>query len=340
MLTRHHLSALIALTVPACAEAPAVFSSDAGADVGPSLDAGPSGEPWVCDEVMTWPSSSGTDTVSYRRYHWDPDQRTRTQESRNDSNFDGTVKLAWRYDRAGREIAYVGFEHDGSGGDFQRDNEYDDHANLSDSRLSYPDKPDLNAPSRADIWMGSRVEHEYDAEDRLRASVITPYGPGNSGSQVQRIEYGHDAAGRCETKLTAVEGRAPVSERYVYDSQDRLSEVHQSGSFNPPLACMGSITVIEYDEQDRVKARRTWVCGHAMDTRPDREIIYRYNSEGFRRADIYDFLDDVVNYRFVTTDGEEEWASYTIETQTADCAKMAAAVGGPESKKDQRCRAQ
>jgi len=278
--------------------------------------------------------------VRYHRYHWDPDQRVRTQESRGDSHFDGTVTLAWRYDSAGKEIAYVGFERDGSGGDFQRDNEYDVHANLSDSRLSYPDEPDLQAPSGADIWMGSRFEHEYDAEDKLRASIVTPYGPGSSAPQVQHIEYGHDAADRCETKLTDVEGRPTVSERFVYDSQNRLIEEYQTGRSNPPLGCMGAITVIAYDEQGRIASRKTWVCGHSMDTRADSETVYQYNADGFRRADIYNFVTDVVNHKVVTPKGEEEWASYTIETQSADCAKMAAAIGGLSTQTDQRCRAQ
>jgi hypothetical protein len=340
MLTRRHLSALLALTVPACAEATAALPSDAGADVGPSHDAGPSGEPLVCDEVVTWPSSSGADMVTYHRYHWDRAQRIRTQESRNDAGFDGTVKLAWRYDSEGKEIAYAGFKRDPSDNAFQIDSEYDDHANITDSRLSYPDKPDLSMPADATVWMGSRFEHEYDAEDKLQASIITPYGPGESGSLVQRIAYGHDAAGRCETKLTEVEGRPSVSERFVYDSQNRVVEEHQTGRSNPPFGCMGAITVIAYDAQGRIESRKTWVCGHSMETRADIETIYMYNSEGFRRADTYDFVTDVLNHKVVTPEGDEEWASYTIETQTADCAKMAAAIGGISDQKDQRCRAQ
>ena len=326
---------MIGLTVPSCAEGPTLLPADAGSLADAHRDAGPELDAIVCDEVETWPNSDGTDSVTYRRYRWDPTQRVRTQESRSDRNFDGFVKLAWRYDSDGKVLAYAGFEREPGYGNFQHDREYDPQGNLSDFRLSYPDKPDLNVPSPADTWMGTRYEHEYDAQDKLQASTITPYGPGNSSPLVERVEYQHDAAERCASKLINIEGRDSIKERFVYDSRDRLIEEHQTGRSNGPFACTGSITTISYDDRDRVTARRTWACGRATNTPADVELVHTYDAQGGRRTEIIDQLTDVVNDMIITPEGEALWVSHTIETQSPGCATIAAAIGGP---KDQRCR--
>lgn len=336
---RRARAALIALIVPSCADGPVVVPADAGGDAVVSPDAGGPGATTLgCDEVVTWPSAGGNDSVSYHRDRWDSAQRIRTRESRRDASFDGTVSLAWRYDEEGKEVAYVGYARDPSGSSyesFQHDRAYDEHGNLSDFRLSYPDRPNLNAPSEASVWMGTRYDNEYDAEGKLLGTVLTPYGPGNSRPDIERISYEHDAKGRCASKLTDSDGRDPITERFVYDSKNRVIEEHQTGRMNYPFACASSTTVISYDDRDRLTSRKTWVCGRSMDEGADIDIVHTYDADGARRSAIFDFLTDVVNYKVVTPAGEERWASYTIETQTPGCAAITAAIGGSSG---QRCR--
>lgn len=331
------LPALLTLVVSGCAADPALVQPDAGhaGDGGAgfetylSLDAGADQGTLLCDRVVATPYSDGTESRTYYRDRWDSERRIRAEERREDASFDGTVALAWRYDVDGKILAYAGFK----GRSFQHDREYDEHGNLSDFRLSYPENPDLTVPSSADLWMGTRYEHEYDAQGLLRSSVVTPYGPGNETARGSNIRYEHDAAERCVYEETTVPSggadSGPFGIRYMYDEQSRIIEEHETGRRNGPFACTGRVTLSDYDEQGRRTRVRTWICGHAQDQHPDMESTYRYAKDGSRRLETFDFLTDVANDIIDTADGEKRSAAHFIENQSAGCAALDAAIGGP-----------
>ena len=79
-----------------------------------------------------------TSAASTWRVTWDAAKRVMSQHASVAE--DSAVKLAWRYDAAGRLVAYAGFGP-GTYDNFQQDLQYDDGGNRKDFQLSYPSTP-------------------------------------------------------------------------------------------------------------------------------------------------------------------------------------------------------
>jgi len=264
--------------------------------------------PEACLESRTWPDSRSL-PADYTRKTWDDASRILVAENSNSMTFDKVSTLKWRYASNGRTIAYLGVEQP-----FQHDYRYDDHDNVTEFLLSYPEKPDLLVPSTAGVWIGTKYANEYEPSGRLAASTSTPMGGGSGEEGPTRGVYTEDAGGRCVTvEMTNTQGKAV--ETRTYDSQGRLGGVDVSSSNYT------SKRTYTYDEKNRVLTSALTISGRPFPGTST--TTHTYLPDGSERVMVDDGITDIADERHVTV------------TRTAACLAIDAAIG---SQPDARCR--
>ncbi len=259
-----------------------------------------------CVETRTWMDTPRS-TVDYTRKTWEPTQRILVAQYSPSPTFDTVSTLKWRYASNGRIIAYIGVEQP-----FQHDYRYDDHDNVTDFRLSYPDSVDVLSPSQAAPWMEASYANEYGPSGLLTATTVTSSG-GGAGPSPGRRTYTEDAAGRCASVET--HGSQDVTETRTYDQAGRLSTVKQSGMSWPGLQ------TITYDDQNRI-ATRSYTTTNAFHPGTTTST-FTYGLDGSQTITIDDGITDVSSEQHVTV------------TRTAACLAIDAAIGAPA---DAHCR--
>jgi hypothetical protein len=268
----------------------------------------------VCLEVETRPNIMIR--TSYLRTTWDPALRILTvQESPSSTFATGISTLKWRYASEGRIIAYIGVEQP-----FQHDYRYDEHENVVEFRLSYPQTPDLMTPSTAPTVIGWSYDHQYDAIGRLIGSIKTS-SDGGAGDPASQRAYFEDGAGRCK-RIESVSPDVPYLEQRLYDDAGRLSRIDAMQGSGTSAATRTEITT--YDDQGRIHRRSGTFSGPAgylgsgTLTR-----TYDFAEDGSETITTNDDTTDVLSDRVV------------ILTRSAACQAIDAAIGAPV---DQRCR--
>lgn len=259
------------------------------------------------------------------RETWDATTRVHTRYANEKP--DSQIELAWHYDDQGRLLSYVGIREP-----FQHDYQYDEHGNVKDFRLSYPGQPDLFVPSPAGTWMGTSYANEYSEAGRLRASTVTPYGPGETAPQVVHKTFAQDEQGRCVRAESKSDSVYSVETR-SYDAAGRLATVHVEAS---PYAafhsqCKASTTTYTYDTDGR-ELSATTRCVDTPDERPVFQTTHRYAADGSVTSETLDFETDVGG-EGVTFEGKAVFAGRRVEKRSAGCAELDKAI----TASDQAC---
>lgn len=280
----------------------------------------------ACQEVSTWPGSNNL-PPEYSQQTWDDALRVLSEEHSTTNTFTGHVDVAWRYDQAGRVVAYASFAT--GYGTFQEDNTYDDHGNALDFRLSYPSVPDVAVASAADPWMGTTYQNQYEGQ-RVVSSTSTPYGPGSNGAGAVQRTFHEDAAGRCDRiETTPLEpGAIKYTEVRAFDAGGRLSRIDVTTADTMGIYWCGSnITLNTLDDTGRVTEMRRW-CGTDVTGDPTFRTITSYGSDGGQRVESFDFFNDTPNDVVMTSHGQQP-VTHWIRTRSAGCARLDAAIGAP-----------
>jgi YD repeat-containing protein len=264
----------------------------------------------TCRETITFPDYEIRN--NYVRRTWDADQRTATEVSSTTADFEMVQTLKWRYRSDGQILAYVGVDNLL----FQHDYAYDEHDNVVDFYLSYPETPDLMQPSSAAPWIGTSYANEYDAAGRLVQSSRAPYGEGAASIPGEVSTFTEDTAGRCIAIASEL-----LQEQLSYDDAGRLSSITRS--MPTSQRCPSSTTTLSYDAAGRLLGR-TLVCSGGFDGTTTSSEDHTYEADGSETVDRYDGQTDVL--------GDAHW----ITTRSAECLAIDAAIGALP---DARCRA-
>lgn len=261
-----------------------------------------------CVEVQTWPEMNST---SYYRTSWDEGLRIETRESSSTADFATRGEtLRWRYSEDGRVLAYAG-------DNFQHDYSYDEHDNVIDFRLTYPDAPDVTKPSQASVWIGHSSDNKYDESGRLSSSVGTEYGAGLSNPRTRRRTY-QEENGRCASIVTVDEGEHATTETREYDERGVLTNVdvsseqssdHDGGTDEPIGFCGNSQRTLVY--RDGMLESDTTLCSAGGGF----SRTYSHLPDGSLKIERYDGLTDVPSERNSTL------------VRSAACLEIDAAIG-------------
>jgi hypothetical protein len=300
---------------PAQQPALSTSSPDGGRapDAGSTSTSPPLDDTQAC--IVTGSAGSASEEVPTWRETWDETTRVRTRYM--PATPDGQKSLAWRYDAEGRVLTYIGF-----GSAFQHDYQYDEHGNVKDFRLSYP-QPDLFMRYSGDPWMGTSYANEYSASGVLLASTVTPYGEGNASARAVRKTFVQDEQGRC-LRVETKGGYADTVEARDYDAASRLSTVHMesSGSVAHNFACNASTETHAYDAAGRVE-RVTRRCDGGPGAPTIWMQTHAYADDGAVTIETFNFDTDV---------GDPNVG--TIEKRSPGCAAMDAEI----TRTDTACR--
>lgn len=274
-------------------------------------DANPMDGADTCLETKRW--RDRPDEQRYTRKTWDGETRVLTEEQAATPDFVDAFKLQWRYSQDGRVHAKVGFRNP-----FQHDYSYDEHDNLVDLRLTYPETPDVHEPSSAEVWLGTRYENEYDLNGRLVASVATPYGDGRSNPQTVRSEFSEDDLGRCATITADSDGKTTVR-TFQYDAAGRLVEDLTTTPVEgePTDACPNRRETWTYNEEGRLLTRVAQCSGGFLDATLTEN--HRYLPDGSEVVDYDDGFTDVNGERYSTLE------------RSAACLEIDRQIGTPSA---------
>lgn len=265
---------------------------------------------------------------TFDRNTWDPVRRIRTRETSETPQFSGGPEQLWRYDAAGKEIAYSDTPSPEANAQLMHiDTTYDDHGNLLARVDSSPPNIDLMAPSTAATTHATRVTSEYDLQGRLlvSSSVSENY----EGNKVTSFDGGRnvfheDALGRCDQISYFLDPNVSEVTRYTYDSLGHVVRTVVTPA--PGLADTYDSETVDftYDEKGRQTSRATWYNSARGDVL-SAISTYEYGADGSRREQTFDALDTESGLGILNV----------VKTRTAGCALIEAAIGVPP---DQRCR--
>jgi hypothetical protein len=265
----------------------------------------------ACIEVTT--HADFPDQTYYQRKTWDPLARILMEEGSASAAFTNVDTLKWRYADHGRVLAYIGVEQP-----FQHDYAYDDHDNLSEFRLSYPDKPDVLTPSTAHTSSGYTSQNDYSPAGRLVGASVSDFGDSPTNPPY-RLTFGEDDAGRCQRIERTYDSGSSTVETRSYDDAGRLkrAEVTVNGTLT-------SHVDRTYDDQGRLHTRDyTAVVRVGFDGIGTATTTHEYASDGAETITTHDPLTDI---------GNDE---HIVVTRSAACRAIDLAIGKPE---DLRCR--
>jgi hypothetical protein len=248
---------------------------------------------------------------------WDPILRVLVAEHSDTNDFAKIDTLKWRYAGQGRVLAYGGIEQV-----FQHDYRYDEHDNVVDFRLSYPEVFDPMTPSTASTWMGTSYQNFYDSNGRLSSSILTNYGPGYSSDPGPATMVFHeDTLGRCDL-VTSTLPSDEWSEVRVYDENGRLWRAERTAS-STSTACATSVQTQTYDDQGRIHSAEFSCQGSISIGSGSRTTGYTYRSDGSEVVESFDGMTDIWSER------------HRIVERSPGCKAIDADIGVPP---DYRCR--
>ncbi len=290
----------------------------------------------TCIVTHREPRSGDAESVWYEKRQWDAASRVLWEETTHSFEFDGRARLGWRFSARGRVEIAIGIDESRQPyQNFQTDYHYDAHDNQIEVRSSYPTAPTLMQPSDAEASSIVTMTPTYDG-DRLVAAVIE-----HSGQDLrydpQTQTFHEDAQGRCDRveshfAASRITREYDLVETRAYDANGRLWRIEHSGL--PAEAddrCRRSVTLFEYEDSDRLRAKVTTCDEESEPAKSVRTTTYSYEPDG---TVVLSYLDD--GYNDVPNDVVDgrEVTRYS-QTSTPACGRIEAAIAPPN---DLRCQ--